>query len=94
MADASTDDSAATWEREQNVVWRLGPDRVLVRRISGDGLDLVGAAALVWIALDSPRTRAALVDEISSVSADLASAEALDAVLRELLERQLVRESS
>ena len=45
MADASTDDTAAKWEREPNVVWRLGPDRVLVRRVGGDGLELIGAVA-------------------------------------------------
>lgn len=93
MADASTDDTAAKWEREPNVVWRLGPDRVLVRRVGGDGLDLVGSAAMVWVALDGPRTRADLVDEISSVSAAAAEPEALNAALRELLECQLVRKS-
>ena len=94
MADAGTDYTGATWEREPNVVWRLGPDRVLVRRVGGDGLDLVGAAALVWVALDGPRTRAGLVEEISSASTAAAEPEALGAALSELLERQLVRESS
>ena len=94
MADASNDDIAAMWEREENVVWRLGPDRVMVRRIGGDGLDLVGAAAMVWIALDLPRTRAGLVNEIAAASAAAAEPEALDGALCELVERKLVRESS
>ena len=93
MADPSTDDTAATWEREPNVVWRLGPDRVLVRRVGGDGLDLVGAAALVWIALDAPRTRADLIAELSSVSAAAAEPSELDAAVSELLQHQLVRVS-
>ncbi len=50
------------------MVWRLAPDRLLLRRVrdSADSADtadadVVGGAALVWIALDEP----ADVDEIS-----------------------------
>lgn len=94
MADPSTDDTAAKWEREPNVVWRLGPDRVIVRRVGDDGLDLVGPAALVWIALDGPRTRAGLVEEITSATDDAPEPSALEGALRELVDRRLVGEST
>ena len=89
MADASN----AKFLREPNVVWRLGPDRVLVRRIGSEGLDLVGPAALVWIALDSPRTRSGLVDEISSALCAATDIADLEAALSVLVDRGLVRES-
>jgi hypothetical protein len=52
--------SEPIYSRAPDVVWRLGPDRVLVRRI-GVGVetsasDLMGSAALLWIALDEPGT--------------------------------------
>lgn len=44
------------YARSPDAVWRLGPDRVLVRRIGGQGEDvaaeLMGEAALVWVVLD------------------------------------------
>ena len=50
--------SEPVYSRAPGVVWRLGPDRVLVRRIGAHGddaaADLLGEAALVWIALDEP----------------------------------------
>ena len=53
--------SETVYARSPDVVWRLGPDRVLVRRVGGRGEDaaaeLLGAAALVWIAVDEPATR-------------------------------------
>jgi ribosomal protein S12 methylthiotransferase accessory factor YcaO len=52
--------SEPIYSRAPDVVWRLGPDRVLVRRISASGddaaADLLGDAALIWIALDEPAT--------------------------------------
>jgi hypothetical protein len=51
--------STKRYSRAPGVLWRLGPDRVLVRRV-GEGAegarDLFGAAALVWLALDEPLT--------------------------------------
>ena len=54
--------------RRSDVVWRLGPDRVLARRIGSDGLDLVGAAALVWVALDEPTDLEGLSAELCGLS--------------------------
>ena len=54
------------YQRESGVVWRLGVDRVLVRRVGaapeGAASELFGAVALLWIALDEPAT----LDEIGS----------------------------
>ena len=60
----------ARFSRPENVVWRLAPDRVLVRRVgdlSDDGCaDLIGFAAAVWVGLDEPASltelRARLAD--------------------------------
>ena len=53
--------SETVYARSPDVVWRLGPDRVLVRRVGGRGEDaaaeLLGAAALVWIAVVEPASR-------------------------------------
>ena len=90
MGDASTDPSDPVYARAPNVVWRLGPDRVLVRRVGGDGLDLLGPAALVWIALESPLTHSELASEVGEFSTDSVS---LYAALRELVDRCIVQES-
>lgn len=54
--------------RAPGVVWRLGPDRVLVRRIgdrsSTGHADLHGLGAMLWIAADEPRRDDDLVDEL------------------------------
>ena len=48
--------SETVYARSPDVVWRLGPDRVLVRRVGGRGehgaADLIGEAALAWLAVD------------------------------------------
>jgi DNA-binding transcriptional ArsR family regulator len=57
--------STVRFARVPGVVWRLAPDRVLVRVVGGriDGArDLLGGAVLVWLALDEPRT----VDDLSA----------------------------
>ncbi len=56
--------------RRPDVLWRLGPDRVLVRRIGEDGLDLMGGAAMVWIALDRTQPIAALEAELHAAAGD------------------------
>jgi hypothetical protein len=51
------------YSRAPDVVWRLGPDRVLVRRIGGGeeaALDLMGYMSHLWLALDEPATLAIL----------------------------------
>ena len=58
------------YSRGPQVVWRQGPDRVLVRRLGGEALDLMGAAAMVWLALDSRQTMAQLADELSGFGVD------------------------
>lgn len=58
------------YARAGGVVWRLGPDRVLVRRV-GEGVDgardLLGGAALVWVALDERRSLDDLTTELSEL---------------------------
>jgi hypothetical protein len=77
--------SEPIYSRAPDVVWRLGPDRVLVRRIGdrgeGSAADLSGDAALAWIALDTPGT----YSEISQRLADAAAASADLGVIESLL---------
>jgi hypothetical protein len=74
--DAVSD--APVFVRAANVVWRIAPDRVLVRHVvdgqhGGDSgvdsgvdsaADLMGAAALVWVALDEPATAVQIVERL------------------------------
>lgn len=65
--------SEPIYSRAPDVVWRLGPDRVFVRRI-GDrredaAAELMGEAAMVWIALDEPGTLSATIDRLFDVGA-------------------------
>ena len=53
--------------RAADLVWRLARDRVLVRRV-GDhsdsaAIDLLGAAAVVWVAAEDPLTADELAAE-------------------------------
>ena len=57
----------ATYARASDVLWRSAPDRMLVRRVGHEGLDLFGLAAMVWLALDTPRTITELEREIESL---------------------------
>ncbi len=82
-----SDGAAALYARAQRVLWRQGPDRVLVRRVSGEALDLLGMAAMVWVALDSPRTVAGLIDELAEF---VANTSGVEATLHDLLARGLV----
>lgn len=71
--------AAKTYARAGDVVWRIGPDRVLVRKVGHEGLDLVGAAAMIWLALDEPRTLdaidAELADAIAGSTGDVVDVE-------------------
>lgn len=78
--------------REPKVVWRLGPDRVLVRRVDGadgDTHELHGAAALVWIALDEPGTVADVTARMAAAGL-VAEPAATAAALRMLVDEHLV----
>lgn len=77
----------AKYARVERAVWRQGPDRVLVARLDGDDTELLGAAALVWLALDEPRAATELVDELAEFGAS--AAEVADA-LHQLCEAGLV----
>lgn len=50
------------------MVWRTGRDRILARRRGGRTLDVNGAGALVWLALDLPRS----CDELHHAIVELA----------------------
>ncbi len=60
-----SDTTETVYTRSPDVVWRLGPDRVLARRIGASGehaaAELSGPAALVWIALDDPASTEAVL---------------------------------
>jgi hypothetical protein len=74
---AITEVSDIVYSRAPDVVWRVGPDRVLVRRIGEHGenaaVDLLGEAAFIWIALDEPGTLQQLCRRLKN--ADTANAD-------------------
>jgi hypothetical protein len=52
---------ATRYARHVQVLWRLGPDRVLVRRPwptegQDEAADFLGLAAMIWLVLDEPGT--------------------------------------
>jgi hypothetical protein len=55
------------YARSADVLWRVGPDRVLVRPPGRGGRDLLGVAAMVWLALDEPRSLSQVEGEISEL---------------------------
>ena len=62
--------------RADDLVWRLARDRVLVRRV-GDhsdaaAIDLLGAAAVVWVAAEEPLTSDELAAETELSPATIA----------------------
>jgi hypothetical protein len=62
------------YSRAPDVVWRLGPDRVLVRRIGATGegaaAEMHGVAAHVWLLLDTPTGESALRTVIPDSAVD------------------------
>ena len=76
--------------RQAEVVWRLGPDRVLVRRPwpkhdQEAAADLLGLTALVWIALDEQGTLAEIEQRVTDAELDeIPSTEALADALDQL----------
>lgn len=89
--------SEPIYSRAPDVVWRLGPDRVLVRRIGDHGDDaaaeLMGAAALVWVALDEPGTVRAVTARLSAaeVGSETEVGEAERGAVDELIDCRWVR---
>ena len=84
--------SEPVYARMPGVVWRLGPDRVLVRRVDvpdGQPRDLQGSAALVWISLDEPGTRAQVVERSSRAGHEIEP----DDGIRLLLDEELITAS-
>ncbi len=102
--------SEAVYSREVDVIWRLAPDRVLVRHAGigspgdtqpdGDGnadvpveaADLMGLAALVWVALDEPAAAGELVDRLAAEHLD-STVEDAAATARQLVAAGWVRAS-
>ena len=85
---------AVVYERADNVVWRIAPDRVVLRRLghrADGGIDLFGTAAVAWAALDSPATTATLVERIVDAGVELPDpATQIDAALGEMTTAGLV----
>ncbi len=84
--------SKTVYARSPDVVWRLGPDRVLVRRVGasdGQGQDLAGAAALIWISLDEPGTTSDVIERIIGAGLGAEANETNDTI-RLLLDEQLI----
>ena len=78
-----------TVRRSTNVVYRVGSNQVIVRKVgSGDtALALFGTAAAVWVALDEPATIRELSRRIHDIGA---RAPAIEEALRLLTAEQLV----
>ena len=55
----------AICRRATDVLWRAAPDRVMVRTVDNDGAELFGVAAVVWMALDEPKSISELEHEIT-----------------------------
>lgn len=78
------------YARLTQVVWRLAPDRVLVRRVwpeigREEAADLLGSAAMVWIALDQPGTAQDIIDRLAEVDQVVELGD-LETTLRQLIE--------
>ena len=79
------------YSRLPDVVWRLGPDRVLVHPVDAlpeqAVMELIGPVALVWVALDEPCAVDELVDRLVDAGLEPAG---LDADLDRLVDAGLV----
>ena len=78
------------YERAPGIVWRVGPDRVLVRKVGqgADGaLDLLGPAAVAWVALDEPATVDELAERLTEAEVP---GERVDEAVQQLVESGLV----
>lgn len=70
----------ARYRRHGDVFWRLAHDRVVARRIGMEGSDLQGAAALVWVVLDEPRSLTEIVAELMAADHHLDQADVATAI--------------
>ena len=69
------DEVSPRYTRQVQVLWRVAPDRVLVRRPwpkegQDEAADLLGMAALVWIALDEPGSVAEILERLDEARDD------------------------
>jgi hypothetical protein len=64
------------YTRAWGVVWRLGPDRVLLRRVGvppdAAAVEITGRAVFAWIALDEPGTIAEIVERLTDAGVTIA----------------------
>jgi hypothetical protein len=72
-------------------LWRTGADRILVRRVGDEALELTGAAALVWSSLGAPHDAEMLVQRLSEAGEDH-DALTLRAAIDGLLELGILQE--
>ena len=81
--------SGLTYRRADGVVWRVGPDRVLLHRIGvppeDATLDLSGPVAFVWVALDEPGDAEEIIERVSEAADDL-DRESVTADVRRLVD--------
>jgi hypothetical protein len=95
VTDDHGDTPTATYARAPRVLWRRGDDRLLVRRVGDEALELTGVAAFVWSTLDAPRDvdflSRHLVDELPAGEGSEAH-DTLLAALAGLVDRGIVQE--
>ena len=87
MAASDRPDPVARYRRGRDVVWRSGPDRVLLQHVDRPAetaaTDLLGDVAVVWLALDTPATRDELAERLADADVTVGD---LDGDLRYLLD--------
>lgn len=85
--------SDPVYTRAPGVLWRFAGDRVLTRRrVPGAAdveADLLGATAVVWLALNRPRAAPEIASELAAAGSAAPEIET-SAALAELCERGLV----
>jgi hypothetical protein len=86
-----TDGQTTMYARAPRVLWRTGADRILVRRVGDEALELTGAAALVWSTLDTAQDAELLVQHLSTPGA-ADDAVTLRAAIEGLLELGILQE--
>lgn len=66
-AEPAMNDAAKVLVRDRDIVWRAGPDRILLQSCTAHrttSVELHGTAAFVWLALDEPATAAEVVGRL------------------------------
>ena len=86
-----TESDELRYRRAGDLVWRSGPDRVLLQRIDGPpetaAIDLLGDVAYVWLAIDTPATPTDLAERLADAGVAVAD---LDGDVRYLLDHALI----